>query len=102
MSWVEDVAVSGGFIALYTCIVCIQIQIQIIFSTFQGLLNYYIAKFCVHTFRFRLLGLKFDWNCKYESEVLIAVSPASPWSLQIQGAQNQVNWEQVASMGEEM
>ena len=41
---VEDVAVGGGFIALYTCIVCS--QIQIIYSTFQGLLNYCIAQIC--------------------------------------------------------
>ena len=34
---VEDVAVGGGFIALYTCIVCS--QIQIIYTTFQGLLH---------------------------------------------------------------
>ena len=61
---VEDVAVGGGFIALYTCIVCS--QIQIIYTTFQGLLNYCIAQICVHTFRFKHLGLELDCNCKYK------------------------------------
>ena len=48
---IEDGAVVGGFIAFYTCIVCS--QIQIIYSIFQGLLNYCIAQICVH-FRLKI------------------------------------------------